>query len=138
MDWQQLVYDVILALVPVLASALIALIGAAFSYLRARYRWMQESLTIQQAESTLYALVQEANQEFVEAAKQAREDGKLTPEEAQETKQRVMTRFYMTLTREQFELLRAITGDLERWLSAKVEEMVVRAKLEAKNVPFTS
>ena len=135
MDWQQLVYDVILALVPVLVSAITALIGMGFTYLRARYEWMQESRTVAQVESTLYALVQEANQEFVDKAKAAREDGKLTPEEAEEIKREVIARFYETLTVEQGKILQAITDDIDRWLSAKIEEMVVKAKASA---PFDS
>lgn len=135
MDWQQLVYDVILALMPVLTTAIIALIGAGFSYLRARYEWMQEARTVAQVESTLYALVQEANQELVEQAKRAREDGKLTPEEAEEIKREVIARFYETLTMEQGKILQAITDDIDRWLSAKIEEMVVKAKASA---PFGS
>src|SRR5690606_21764497 len=135
MDWQQLVYDVILALVPVLAAALTALIGMGFTYLRARYEWMQEARTVAQVESTLYALVQEANQELVEQAKRAREDGKLTPEEAEEIKQEVIARFYETLTMEQRKILQAITDDIDRWLSAKIEEMVLKAKASA---PFGS
>jgi len=135
MDWQKLVYDVILALVPVLVSAITALIGMGFTYLRARYEWMQEARTVAQVESTLYALVQEANQEFVEQAKRAREDGKLTPEEAEEIKREVIARFYETLTMEQGKILQAITDDIDRWLSAKIEEMVVKAKASA---PFGS
>ena len=134
-DWQQLVYNVILALVPVLAAALTALIGMGFTYLRARYEWMQEARTVAQVESTLYALVQEANQELVDKAKAAREDGKLTPEEAEEIKREVIARFYETLTMEQGKILQAITDDIDRWLSAKIEEMVVKAKASA---PFDS
>ena len=128
MDWQQLVYDVILALVPVLTTAIIALIGAGFTYLRARYEWMQEARTVAQVESTLYALVQEANQELVDKAKAAREDGKLTPEEAEEIKREVIARFYETLTAEQKKVLLAITDDVNRWISAKIEQYVVAAK----------
>jgi len=135
MDWHQLVYDVILALIPVLVSAITALIGMGFTYLRARYEWMQEARTVAQIESTLYALVQEANQELVEQAKRAREDGKLTPEEAEEIKREVIARFYETLTMEQGKILQAITDDIDRWLSAKIEEMVVKAKASA---PFDS
>src|SRR5690606_23862327 len=101
MNWQQLAYDVILALVPVLTTAIIALIGAGFSYLRARYAWMQQARVIEQVESTLYALVQEANQTVVDQAKAKRADGKLTPEEAEEIKREVIARFYETLTMEQ-------------------------------------
>jgi len=135
MDWQQLVYDVILALIPVLVSAITALIGMSFTYLRARHEWMQESRTVAQVESTLYALVQEANQEFVDKAKAAREDGKLTPEEAEEIKREVIARFYETLTAEQQKVLLAISDDVNRWISAKIEEMVVKAKASA---PFDS
>lgn len=136
--WQQLIYDMALALVPVLASALIALIGAGFAYLRARYKWMQESRAVQQAESTLYALVQEANQRAVEQAKAAREDGKLTKQEADEIKRKVAEAFKATLTEEQKKVLKAITDDISIWISAKIEEMVVRAKLEAGRGPFSS
>src|SRR5690606_9917334 len=131
MDWQQLVYDVILALVPVLVSAITALIGMGFTYLRARYEWMQESRTVAQVESTLYALVQEANQELVEQAKRAREDGKLTRDEAEQVKREVIARFYQTLTAEQHKVLLAITDDVNRWISAKIEEYVVASKRSA-------
>ena len=135
MNWQQLVYDVILALVPVLTTALIALIGAGFSYLRARYEWMQEARTVAQVESTLYALVQEANQTLVEEARRAREDGKLTPEDAERIKTAVIERFWQIVTVEQSRMLQAIADDVEAWLSAKIEEMVVKAKASA---PFGS
>src|SRR5690606_21613134 len=127
MDWQQLVYDVLLALVPVLVSAITAIIGMGFAYLRARYEWMREARTVAQVESTLYALVQEANQELVDKAKAAREDGKLTTEEAEEIKREVIARFYETLTTEQQKVLLAITDDVNRWISSKIEEYVVQA-----------
>src|SRR5690606_34386071 len=135
MNWQQLAYDVILALVPVLTTAIIALIGAGFSYLRARYEWMQEARTVAQVESTLYALVQEANQTLVEEARRAREDGKLTPEDAERIKTAVIERFWQIVTVEQSEILQGIADDVEAWLSAKIEEMVVKAKASA---PFDS
>jgi len=78
--------------------------------------------------------VQEANQTVVEEAKKANEDGKLTPEEARHIKEEVIRRFYATLTEEQAKVLQAITADIEAWLSAKIEELVVRAK----QIPFDS
>ena len=134
-DWHQFVYDVVLALVPVFAAGLITLIGAAFSYLRVRYEWLRELRTIEQVESTLYALVQEANQTLVEEARRAREDGKLTPEDAERIKTAVIERFWQIVTEEQAKVLQAIADDLEAWLSAKIEEMVVKAKASA---PFDS
>jgi len=133
-DWQQFVYDVVLALVPVLVAGLITLIGAAFSYLRTRYEWLRELRTIEQVESTLYALVQEANQTLVEEARRAREDGKLTPEDAERIKAEVIKRFWQIVTTEQSRILQAIAEDMEAWLSAKIEELVVRAK----QTPFDS
>ena len=133
-EWQKLMLDTVLALVPVLTMAVIMLIGAGFSYLRARYEWVRDLRTTQQLEDTLYALVQEANQTVVEEAKKANEDGKLTPEEARRIKEEVIRRFYATLTEEQAKILQAITADIEAWLSAKIEELVVRAK----QIPFDS
>lgn len=134
-DWQQFVYDAVLALVPVFAAGLITLIGAAFSYLRVRYEWLRELRTVEQVESTLYALVQEANQTLVEEARRAREDGKLTPEDAERIKAAVIERFWQIVTVEQSRILQAIADDVEAWLSAKIEEMVVKAKASA---PFGS
>src|SRR5690606_34304678 len=122
MNWQQLAYDVILALVPVLTTAIIALIRAGFTYLRARYEWMQEARSVAQIECILYGLVQQANQEIVEQARRAREDGKPTPKEAEQIKREVTARFYETLTVEQQKVLRAITDDVNRWISAKIEQ----------------
>jgi|SRR5690606_5156506 len=133
-DFQQFLYDVVLALVPVLGTALLALIGAGIAYLRARYKWMSELRIVEQVESTLYALVQEANQTLVEEARKAREDGKLTPEEAKKIKEAVMERFKEIVTEEQSKVLKAIADDVEAWLSAKIEELVVRAK----QTPFDS
>ena len=133
-DWQQFAYDVVLALVPVLTAGLITLIGAAFSYLRMRYEWLRELRTTEQVESTLYALVQEANQTLVEEARRAREDGKLTPEDAERIKAAVIERFWQIVTEEQAKVLQAIADDVEVWLSAKIEELVVRAK----QTPFDS
>jgi len=134
-DWQQFAYDAVLALVPVFVAGLITLIGAAFSYLRVRYEWLRELRTIEQVESTLYALVQEANQTLVEEARRAREDGKLTPEDAERIKTAVIERFWQIVTVEQSRILQAIADDIEAWLSAKIEEMVVKAKASA---PFDS
>jgi hypothetical protein len=134
-DWQQFAYDAVLALVPVFVAGLITLIGAAFSYLRVRYEWLRELRTIEQVESTLYALVQEANQTLVEEARRAREDGKLTPEDAERIKTAVIERFWRIVTVEQSRILQAIADDVEAWLSAKIEEMVVKAKASA---PFDS
>src|SRR5690606_9865583 len=131
MDWKQFAYDVMLALMPVLVTAVTALIGAGFAYLRARYEWLREVRTVEQIESTLYALVQEANQTFVEEAKRAKEDGKLTPEEAEEIKRAVIERFYSTLTAEQGKVLLAITDDISAWISSKIEQYVVEAKQSA-------
>src|SRR5690606_42081093 len=97
-DWQQFAYDVVLALVPVLVAGLIPLIGAAFSYLRARYEWLRELRTIQQGESTLSALLQQADQTLVEEARRAREDGRLTAEDAGRTKAAAMDRFWQVVT----------------------------------------
>src|SRR5690606_42093506 len=116
-------------------AGLITLMGAAFSYRRARYEWLRELRTIEQVENTLYALVQEANQTLVEETRRAREDGKLTPEDAERIKAEVIKRFWQIVTAEQSRILQAIADDVEAGLSAKIEERGGRAKASA---PFHS
>lgn len=134
MNWDNVVADIIVALVPILATVLITLIGYGSAYLRQRYAWAREARAVAAVENALRALVLEVQQTLVDRLKAARADGKLTVEEARHVKGQVFAGMAQLLTDEQRKILAAVTGDTTAWISAKIEEILVDHKLQTSAV----
>jgi hypothetical protein len=126
--WDQVLTDIIAAFVPVLATAVTALISFGAAYLRQRYNWARETHVVEEIEKILQAVVLEAQQTLVDNLKSANAEGKLTPAEANMVKQKVLARANALMTAQQHKTLRRCTSDPAGWLSARVEETLVHHK----------
>lgn len=122
-------------IIDVLAPAVLALIGAALylgaSYLHKRAEAIEsETLrsfvweTTERARSALYSAVRATAQTYVSDLKAAREDGKITEEEAAEARSRAKEHFLNVLGQEGLAALEAVVGNVQEWFESYLEAAV--------------
>ncbi len=91
------------------------------NYIRAKIRSAEIQGTLDLAVSAVASAVGETAQTFVDDLKAA---GEFTPEKAREAFERSKERALEILGDAGIEMLIKITGDAEKWIDAKIEELV--------------
>jgi len=131
MEWDRILTEVLIVLVPLLGLALTAAISYGAAYLRERYKWTRETRTLDAVEDAARDTVLGLQQTIVDELKAAAEDGKLTPGEKVEIKRLAVEKLQEKLTYGQRVILSAITADVNGWLSDLIERTLVEHKLQA-------
>ena len=133
--------DWALRAVEILLPAVIALAGAALTlgavYLQRRAEAIKHERVRQLAQDTIWrakdavaVAVAATLQTFVAEAKARAEDGKLTPEEAQQARDIAWLRFKHIMGDKGLEILSAITGDVAAWFNSELEAAVHHLKAQ--------
>ena len=128
MDWNKFLGDILEALVPLLVALLTALVGYAISFLRKKI----ESITDESIRAIINDALEEADrvaeeavlatqQKFVDDIKKAREDGKLTREEALQALQMAKQYFISHLSGSSKEILFNLYENFDQWLEDFLE-----------------
>jgi len=127
--------DLTLKIIDILLPAVLALVGAALmlatSYLRAR----AEAIRHEQAQRMVMGLLQRAHQEvydavrataqtYVDGLKKAREDGKITEEEARQARGIAWQHFKAQMGAVALAELEQIVSDLTEWFASELEAAV--------------
>src|SRR5690554_5262064 len=124
--------DLTLKIIEILLPAVLALIAAGLAYgtayLRARaeairHDHLQRMATglLERAHREVYDAVRATGQTYVDELKQAREDGKITEEEARLARELAWQHFKTQMGAVAMAELEAIVGDLTEWFRSEVE-----------------
>jgi rRNA-processing protein FCF1 len=130
MDWERIVTELLIALVPLLTMVLTAAIAYGAAYLRQRNAWLKEARTVDAVEDQARDTVLALQQTLVDELKAAKADGKLTDEEKAAIKAKALERLESKITESQAAILAAITGDVSAWLADRIERVLVEHKLD--------
>jgi len=134
-DWNQVFTDFLTDLVPYVLSVITALLTYGLQQL---FKWSIATVRSNYFRKLLGDVgqvvgnaVQYTNQTFVDGLKAAREDGKLTRDEAKEAFGKTLGAVKGMLRTEEERILQRITGDFEVYLTTLIERQV----RDAKNQP---
>ena len=132
MDWNQVFTDFLTDLVPYVLSVITALLTYGLQQLikcsiaTVKSNYFRKLLG--DVEQLVGNAVQYTNQTFVDGLKAAREDGKLTRDEAKEAFGKTLGAVKGMLRTEEDRILQRITGDFEVYLTTLIERQVRDAK----------
>lgn len=132
MNWERIITEITLALIPVFTLALTTLISLGAVYIRQRWAWARQTQVVEQVEAMARSTVLSLQQTLVENLKAANADGKLTAEEKEQVKLHALATLQAQITEGQRKVLAAVTADVSEWLSHRLEEMLVQYKLQSK------
>lgn len=131
-DWNQVFTDFLTDLVPYVLSVITALLTYGLQQL---FKWSIATVKsnyfrklLGDVEQVVGNAVQYTNQTFVDGLKAAREDGKLTRDEAKEAFGKTLGAVKGMLRTEEDRILQRITGDFEVYLTTLIERQVRDAK----------
>ena len=135
MNWNKLFEDLVEALIPILVAFLTALIGYAIAFLKKKTELIKD----EQLRNIIQRALDEANevadqailatqQKFVDNIKKAREDGKLTKEEAKEAMDMAISYFKTHITDESLKILEELYIDVDKWLEDFLEAKLGQLK----------
>lgn len=124
--------DLTLKIIEILLPAVLALIGAGLAYGTAYLRARAEAIRHEQAQKMVLGLLDRAHREvydavratsqtYVDELKRAREDGKITDEEARQARELAWQHFKAQMGSVALAELEAIVGDLTEWFRSEVE-----------------
>jgi len=134
-NWNKLFEDLVEALIPILVAFLTALIGYAIAFLKKKTELIKD----EQLRNIIQRALDEANevadqailatqQKFVDNIKKAREDGKLTKEEAKEAMDMAISYFKTHITDENLKILEKLYIDVDKWLEDFLEAKLGQLK----------
>jgi len=128
MDWNKFLGDILEALIPLLVALLTALVGYAISFLRKKIESITDesirviiSNALEEADRVAEEAVLATQQKFVDDIKKAREDGKLTQEEALQALQMAKQYFISHLSGSSKEILFNLYENFDQWLEDFLE-----------------
>jgi len=135
MNWDKFLGDLVEALIPILIALLTALIGYAITFLKKKTELIKD----EQLRNIIQRALDEANevadqavlatqQKFVDNIKKAREDGKLTKEEAKEAMDMAISYFKTHITDESLKILEELYIDVDKWLEDFLEAKLGQLK----------
>jgi hypothetical protein len=129
MQWHNVALAYLIALAPVCATALTALVSLGVAYMRHRYRWAREAHLSDEVDAIVRAVVAEAQQTIVDRLKASRPERKLTIEEGLMVKQQVTAKIERLMTGRQRRTLQRCTSDFDGWIAARIEEALLEQKI---------
>src|SRR5690606_2717156 len=129
------VSDITLKIIEVLLPAVLALIAAGLAYGTAYLRARAEAIRHEQAQKMVLGLLERAHREvydavratsqtYVDELKKAREDGKITEEEARRAREIAWQHFKAQMGTVALAELEQIVGDLTEWFASELEAAV--------------
>lgn len=145
MTWSSLGMQLAEMILPVIAAALVALIGYGVAYLREKTSELQNAVArdaldsaLVEAEVVAKDAIRATNQVLVDALKERSADGKLTKDEAIEAMTRAVEYFVEHISRDSLRVLQASLGPIEGWLSSFLEAKVSETKLERRLIELSN
>jgi len=130
----QIVVYLLIAAIPLVAAALLWVLAKAANYLslkKGQSVWMAALYALDQMVADV---VRELNQTVVADLKEKNADGKLTPDEAQQIKNKAIDLILSRLKVDSIQVLSAIFGSIVELIGSKIEATVWDTK---KPVPFS-
>lgn len=124
---KEIYYELVLALIPVLACWLLYLVHQLARYVRTRRRSAWLGSYMQALELAVEGAVKSV-MPLVEEAKQRNRDGKLTSQQAREYKREAIARVKLQLNSEARKILELVYSDLDTVLAQRVESYVYQVK----------
>lgn len=128
MSWNDIALELAQALLPVVAAALVALIGYGVAYLRKQAQKIDNDIAQQaimgalfEAERVAKDAINATNQVLVDSLKKQSADGKLTPEEARLAMAEAQQYFVTHISAGSMDILKSTLGPVEQWLQAFLE-----------------
>ena len=139
--WEELLFQAIVTLLPLLALLIIALISLGIAYLRKHTQRISNEVAqtslltaLAEAESQAMKAVKATNQTLVDELKAGRADGKLTEEEKRKALEAAKIAFMRGISSGTLETLEAAIGPVEQWLTDLIEAKVAEAKEPSETV----
>ena len=139
--WEELLFQAIVTLLPLLALLIIALISLGIAYLRKHTQRISNEVAqtsllaaLAEAESQAMKAVKATNQTLVDELKAGRADGKLTEEEKRKALEAAKIAFMRGISSGSLKTLEAAIGPVEQWLTDLIEAKVAEAKDTSETV----
>lgn len=128
MNWNDIALELAQVLLPVVAAALIALIGYGVAYLRKQAQKIDNDIAQQaiigalfEAERVAKDAINATNQTLVDSLKEKATDGKLTKEEMAQAMTEAQQYFVTHVSAGSMDILKATLGPIEDWLKDFLE-----------------
>jgi len=135
MDWNKIFSDILEALIPILVALLTALIGYAIAFLKKKTEALRDERikmlidnALDEAERVADDAIAATQQKFVDDIKKAREDGKLTKEEAAQALEMAKQYFMSHIKSSSKSILRQLFPNFEQWLGDFIEAKIGQEK----------
>jgi len=135
MDWNKIFGDILEALIPILVALLTALVGYAIAFLKKKTDALKDERiktlidnALNEAESVADDAIAATQQKFVDDIKKAREDGKLTKEEAAQALEMAKQYFISHIRESSKSILQQLFTNFEQWLTDFIEAKIGQEK----------
>ena len=135
MDWNKIFGDILEALIPILVALLTALVGYAIAFLKKKTDALKDERiktlidnALDEAESVADDAIAATQQKFVDDIKKAREDGKLTKEEAAQALEMAKQYFISHIKGSSKSILQQLFPNFEQWLTDFIEAKIGQEK----------
>ena len=135
MDWNKIFGDILEALIPILVALLTALVGYAITFLKKKTDALKDEKiktlidnALDEAESVADDAIAATQQKFVDDIKKAREDGKLTKEEAAQALEMAKQYFISHIKGSSKSILQQLFPNFEQWLGDFIEAKIGQEK----------
>ena len=140
MEYNDVVVSIVLTLLPVVLAGAIALVKFGIAWLKTKTEAIeneiaQDALEAALIESEVVAIdaLRETYELFVKDIKAAKEDGKLTQDEAQQAIENAKDYFLTHISERSLGIVEAAIGPLEQWLQSYLEAKLAGLKADPSN-----
>jgi len=140
MEYNDVVVSIVLTLLPVVLAGAIALVKFGIAWLKTKTEAIeneiaQDALEAALIESEVVAIdaLRETYELFVKDIKAAKEDGKLTQDEAQQAIDNAKDYFLTHISERSLGIVEAAIGPLEQWLQSYLEAKLAGLKADPSN-----
>lgn len=135
MSWNDVLMQLVQALLPVLTLAIIMLVSYAIAYLRKRTSFVNNQIirstldeALAEADKVMVEAINYTNQVFVDDLKKASADGKLTKDEAMQAMNKAKEYFLSHISGGSKAILESALGPIETWLKESLEAKIAQQK----------
>lgn len=122
MDWNQIVAEALIVIIPAVATALLRIVAPeVFAWIGEHYAWAKQTRALAVLQTITEQFVTEAGTASVN---QLKADGRWSPQEGARIKKAVSKQIATALPQWAHSVLSAITDDLGELIGARVEQVV--------------
>lgn len=140
MEYNDVVVSIVLTLLPVILAGIVALIKFGIAWLKTKTEAIENETAQSALEAALFETeavavdaVQETYELFVKDIKAAKEDGKLTQEEARQAMDNAKDYFITHISERSLVIIEAAIGPIEDWLQSFLEAKLAGIKTDPSN-----